>query len=76
LATALVYNPIMKIEFRTTPKYPDLSQPGDDVLVVLPQCLYAALVFRPAIGERWLETPQSGARTRPQWPTLPGFRPS
>ena len=31
----------MKIESRTTPKYRDLSQPGDDVLVVLPQRLYA-----------------------------------
>ena len=31
----------MKIESGTTPKYRDLSQPGDDVLVVLPQCLYA-----------------------------------
>jgi len=31
----------MKIESCTTPKYRDLSQPGDDVLVVLPQCLYA-----------------------------------
>jgi len=31
----------MKIESRTTPKYRDLSQPGDDILVVLPQCLYA-----------------------------------
>jgi len=27
----------MKIESRTTPKYRDLSQPGDDILVVLPQ---------------------------------------
>ena len=31
----------MKIESCTTPKYRDLSQPGDDILVVLPQCLYA-----------------------------------
>jgi hypothetical protein len=36
LATALGYNPIMKIESRTTSKYPDLSQPGDDILAVLP----------------------------------------
>lgn len=66
----------MKTESCTTPKYRDLSQPGDDVLVVLPQCLYAVSVFRPAICELGLETTQSGARTRPQWPTLPGFRPS
>jgi hypothetical protein len=31
----------MKIESCTTSKYRDLLQPGDDVLVVLPQCLYA-----------------------------------
>jgi hypothetical protein len=31
----------MKIESRTTPKYRDLSQPGDDILLVLPQRLYA-----------------------------------
>ena len=31
----------MKIESCTTPKYRDLSQPGDDILVLLPQCLYA-----------------------------------
>jgi hypothetical protein len=37
LATAQVYNPIMKIESRTTPKYRDLSQLGDDILVVLPE---------------------------------------
>ena len=37
LATAQVYNPIMKIEARTTPKHPDLSQPGDGILVVLPE---------------------------------------
>ena len=37
LATAQVYNPIMKIELRTRPKYPDLSQPGDDILAVLPE---------------------------------------
>ena len=30
----------MKIESCTTPKYRDLSQPGDDILVVLPQFLY------------------------------------
>jgi len=42
----------MKIESSSTPKCRDLSQPGDGILVVLPQCLYAALVFRPAIGER------------------------
>jgi hypothetical protein len=37
LATALVYNPIMKIESLTTPKYRDLSQLGDGNLVVLPE---------------------------------------
>lgn len=31
----------MKIESCSTPKCRDLSQPGDDILVVLPQCLYA-----------------------------------
>jgi hypothetical protein len=31
----------MKIESCTTSKYRDLSQPGDDILVVVPQCLYA-----------------------------------
>ena len=31
----------MKIESCTAPKYRDLSQPGDDILVVLPQGLYA-----------------------------------
>lgn len=31
----------MKIESRTTPKHRDLSQPGDDILLVLPQRLYA-----------------------------------
>jgi hypothetical protein len=30
----------MKTESSTTPKYRDLSQPGDDVMLVLPQCLY------------------------------------
>jgi len=37
LATAPVYNPITKIESRTTPKYRDLFQSGDDILVVLPE---------------------------------------
>ena len=31
----------MKIESCSTPKCRDLSQPGDDILVVLQQCLYA-----------------------------------
>ena len=31
----------MNIGSFSAPKYRDLSQPGDDVLVVLPQCLYA-----------------------------------
>ncbi len=31
----------MNIESFSASKYRDLSQPGDDVLVVLPQCLYA-----------------------------------
>jgi hypothetical protein len=31
----------MKIDSYTAPKYRDLSQLGDDILVVLPQCLYA-----------------------------------
>jgi hypothetical protein len=35
----------MKIESRTTPKYRDLSQPGDDILAVLPQCHYAGRRF-------------------------------
>lgn len=31
----------MRIESCSRSKYRDLSQPGDDILVVLPQCLYA-----------------------------------
>jgi hypothetical protein len=37
----------MKIESCTTSKYRDLSQPGDDILVVLPAQAQAACALKP-----------------------------
>ena len=58
----------MKIESCTTPKYRDLSQPGDDILVVLPQCFYA--VFDGATDTAGVRAnrPAAWRRGRRAWP--------